>query len=45
MQLVEISEKEFNNSTQAEKITASGIRNAIEAVIFGLKSENKKEGD
>ena len=41
----QISEKEFNNSTNAEKMTASAVRNAIEAVVFGLKSEDKKEGE
>ena len=41
----QISQKEYEKSTQNEKITASGIRNAIEAMIFGMSAENKKEGD
>ncbi len=41
----QISEKEFNNSTQNEKVAASQIRNAIEAMIFGMNTENKKEGE
>lgn len=41
----QISEKEFNNSTQSEKIAGSQIKSAIEAMIFGLNTENKKEGE
>lgn len=41
----QITEKEFKSSTQAEKIAASNIKSAIEAMIFGLKAENKKEGE
>lgn len=40
----QISEREFNNSTNGEKLTASNIKNAIEAVLTGMKPE-KKEGD
>lgn len=40
----QISEKEFNKSTQNEKITASEIKNAIEAAIYMLKN-SKKEGE
>lgn len=41
----QITEKEFNNSSKLEKITASEIKCAIEAAIFKLKQENKKEGN
>ena len=41
----QITEKEFNNSTQNEKVAASQIKGAIEAMIFSLSAENKKEGE
>lgn len=40
-----ISEKEFNSSTQLEKILASQIKGAIEAEITKIVNENKKEGN
>lgn len=40
-----ISEKDFNSSTQLEKILASQIKGAIEAEITKIVNENKKEGN
>lgn len=40
-----ISEKEFNSSTQLEKILASQIKAAIEAEVSKIVNENKKEGN
>lgn len=39
----QITEKEFNSSTQNEKITASEIKMAIEEAIKEIKLKNKKE--
>lgn len=39
----QISEKEFNSSTQNEKITASEIKIALENAIKELKARNKEE--
>lgn len=39
----QISEKEFNSSTQNEKITASEIKLAIEEAIKENNLKNKKE--
>lgn len=39
----QISEKEFNSSTQNEKITASEIKTALENAIKELKARNKEE--
>lgn len=39
----QITEKEFNSSTQNEKITASEIKMTIEEVIKEMKLKNKKE--
>ena len=40
-----ISEKEFNSSTQLEKVLASQIKAAIEAEVTKIVNENKKEGN
>lgn len=42
--LKKISEKEYNSSTQLEKILASQIKNAIEAEVTKIVKENKEEG-
>lgn len=39
----QVSEKEFNSSTQNEKITASEIKLAIEEAIKENNLKNKKE--
>ena len=39
-----ISEKEFNSSTQLEKVLASQIKSAIEREVAQIVNENKKEG-
>lgn len=39
----QLSEKEFNSSSQNEKITASEIKMAIEKTIKEMKLKNKKE--
>jgi len=39
----QLTEKEFNNSSQLEKIAASEIKSAIDAAIMMLKN-SKKEG-
>lgn len=39
----QVSEKEFNSSTQNEKITASEIKLAIEEAIKKNNLKNKKE--
>lgn len=46
-----INEKEFNSSTNLEKLVASEIKAAIDAVIYNLstnheiKKDNMKEGN
>lgn len=46
-----INEKEFNSSTNLEKLVASEIKSAIDAVIYNLstnheiKKDNMKEGN
>ena len=40
----QLTEKEFNNSSHLEKITASEIKSAIEAAIEYLKTNSEKEG-
>lgn len=39
----QISKKEFDSSTQNEKITASEIKQAIDYAIKELKTKTKKE--
>ena len=39
----QLTEKEFNSSSRLEKITASEIKNAIEAVIYNLSTDHKIE--
>lgn len=43
VKIKEISEKDFNNSSQAEKITASEIKTAIEYAIDDLRKKMRKE--
>lgn len=45
IEMKKISEKEFNSSTQLEKILASQIKGVIEAEITKIVNENKKEGN
>lgn len=43
VRIKQISKKEFDSSTQNEKITASEIKHAIDYAIKELKEKNKKE--
>lgn len=43
VKIKQISEKDFNNSSRAEKITASEIKTAIEYAIDDLKNKLRKE--
>jgi hypothetical protein len=39
-----IKEKDYDSSSQAEKIAASTVKMAIEQAIADLRDKNKKEG-
>lgn len=43
VRIKQISKKEFDSSTQNEKITASEIKHAIDYAIKELKEKTKKE--
>ena len=44
LMMKKVKEKDFDSATQAEKITASTVKMAIEQAIADLRDKNKKEG-
>lgn len=44
LMMKKVKEKDFDSATQAEKITASEVKLAIEKAIEDLRDKNKKEG-
>ena len=44
LMMKKVKEKDFDTATQAEKITASTVKMAIEQAIADLRDKNKKEG-
>ena len=44
LMMKKVKEKDFYAATQAEKITASTVKMAIEQAIEDLRDKNKKEG-
>lgn len=44
LMMKKVKEKDFDSATQAEKITASEVKIAIQKAIEDLRDKNKKEG-
>ena len=44
LMMKKVKEADFDSATQAEKITASEVKLAIEKAIEDLRDKNKKEG-
>lgn len=44
LMMKKVKEKDFDAATQAEKITASEVKIAIQKAIEDLRDKNKKEG-
>jgi hypothetical protein len=44
LMMKKVKEKDFDAATQAEKITASEVKMAIQKAIEDLRDKNKKEG-